>query len=429
MSITQYEFEMLSDPQCLQFYREDTEEDGIQGIPIRNYSRIFFTDSIFTLFPLGEIYYKDHSGLISDKVFFVEGLEFKAKLGYEKTEETLEDGTVVEDGGYLEHEYVWSESQFNNVQISNALSGDIVFLLLSKYYKDDHPKCLTFNHENHSQFKTISQILKEDILPSWGFLEEKYKDTISDTVGTPYLNQLNMTNRQFIKLLAEYSYSQNFVTSGFYTFINCNGEFYYMTIQEMLNQPSVMKYKIDLTESMTIDKNIIKDYTILHGGLPVNKENYNRKFFHYGPDGEVVTEDKHIQDSVSDVSTLTKLLVRKQYIPATPSDVKYMGILSSIDTEMYNGYKNYFYRDTALCYRMVLVVQFDHKLVSGKTVEIEIEKANNDNEIATEYSGKWLICESSHTINEEGIPYSQLVISKPKIQIDKDHVFYDDFVK
>lgn len=429
MSITQYEFEMLSNPQCLQFYREDYEEEGVQGIPIRSYRRILFSDAIFTFFPIGEVYYKDSSGLISDKVFFVEGLEFSTKLGYEKTEKTLEDGTVVEDGGYLEHDYAWSEGQFNNIQMSNAISSDVIFLLISKYSKTDYPKCVTYNHENQSTSKTISQILKEDILPEWGFLEEKYKDTISDTFGTPYLNQLNMSNRKFIELLAEYSYSQNFQTSGFYTFINCNGEFYYMTIQEMLNQPSVMKYKIDLTEDMSINSTIVKDYNILHGGLPINKDNYNRKFFHYAPNGEIVIEDRHIQDSLSDLDTETKLLVRKQYIPTSPSDIKYMGILSDIDTEMYNGYKNYFYRDTALCYRMVLVVQFNHRCISGKTVEIEIEKANNDDQIATEYSGKWLICESSHTMNEEGIPYSQIVISKPKIQIDSDHVFYNDFGK
>lgn len=427
MSITQYEFEMLSNPPCLQFYREDYEE--AQGIPIRNYSRIFFQDSIFTLFPIAEVYYQDHSGLISDKVFFVEGLELATKLGYEKTETTLEDGTIIEEGGYLEHEYVWSESQFNNVMLSNHLSGDVVFLLISKYFMNDFEKCITYNHENQDELKTISDILKDDILPAWGFLPEKYKDTISDTFGTPYLNQFNMTNRTFIKLLAEYAYSKNFQTSGFYTFINCNGEFYFMTIQEMLNQPSVSQYKIDLAEDMTINAGIIKDYNILHGGLPVNKDNYNRKFFHYDESGDIVEEDKHIQDSLSDLDTASKLLVRKQYVPSDPSVISYFGILPEDNKEFYQGYKNYFYRDTALCYRMVVVVQFNSKNVAGKPIEITIEKANNEEEIATEYAGKWLICESYHTMNEEGIPYQQLIISKPKIQIDKDHTFYDDFTK
>jgi hypothetical protein len=77
---------------------------------------------------------------------------------------------------------------------------------------------------------------------------------------------------------------------------------------------------------------------------------------------------------------------------------------------------------------MVIVVDFYSGLVSGKTIEIEVEKQTKGNEIAGEFSGTWLIVESIHIMDKNGIPYSQLTISKPQIKIDTTHPFKKDFI-
>jgi len=438
MSISKYEFEMLSTPSCINFYKEDYKDGDKLGTPIRNWSKILFKDSLFDFFPYSEIYFKDSAGQIVDSVYFVEGLEFHCKLGFQEEIVKDKDDNDKKIGGYLEHDYIWSAFEINNITFAQSISGDNMFMMVSKHFYNDYPQSRTFNHESSTTKQTISNILINTILPAWGIDKSKFRggekgkeiNSITDTTGTPYLNQNNISNKLFVSKLAEYAYSQNNKASGFYTFINCNGEFYFMTIQGMLNQPPVRKYKIDLHQDMMTDEYYIKDYRVLNGGVPVNFENYKRKIYRYKADGTNIAETKNIQTyaNESELDTATQLLIRKQYIPTVNSKVTYGGIQEEENgLEFYQGFVNYFYRDTLLCYRMVIVVDFYAGLVSGKTIEIEVEKQTKTNEIAGEFSGKWLICESIHIMDKNGIPYSQLTISKPQIKIDQSHPFKKDF--
>jgi hypothetical protein len=76
---------------------------------------------------------------------------------------------------------------------------------------------------------------------------------------------------------------------------------------------------------------------------------------------------------------------------------------------------------------MVIVVNFNPNCVAGKTVEVELEHGTKDNENAVELAGTWLIYESTHVMDRNGIPYSQLEISKPQIQVDSTHPFKKEF--
>ena len=429
MSTSKYEFEMLSNPKCLNFHHANWKEGDLTGISIKNYSRISFKDSLFGFYPYSEIVFHDTAGQIVDSVFFVEGLEFKCKLGYQKTDEektNIDKAFGAKRKYYLEHDYVWSAHEISNIKMAQSVSGDNLFMFISKYFFNDYPQSKVFNHENSTTKKTISQILKTTILPNWGIPQDKIE--ISDTTGTPYFVQSNINNKNLISKLAEYAYSSNFETSGFYTFINCNGEFYFRTIQDMLNQKEVMKYKIDLDKNMTIDEDYIKDYRIMDGGIPVNFDNYNRKFYKYNSNGIMSSENKDIYKSALVTDTTAKLLIRNQYIPSSPSKSVYAGIIDETNgIELYKGFSNYFYRDTNLAYRMKLQVAFNPNCVSGKTIAVEVKKQTKNDEIAKEFSDKWLICESTHVITNVGIPLTQLIVSKPKISIDKDHPFFNDF--
>jgi hypothetical protein len=430
-----FTFEMLSTPPCLSLHTEDFQNNaGDMGVPIRNYRRILFQDSIFRFFPYGEVYYKDSAGQISDKVFFVEGLEFHCKLGSQQEVNPV-DGT--QTGGYLEHDYVWSENQINNINMSNNVSGDNVFMLISKHKLMDYPKSRAFNAELTNPKLPISTLLTQTILPDWGIPVAKYGlvtqpnnstlQTISVTSGLPYLIQSNITNSQFVQLLAEYAFSTSAQNSGFYTFINCQGEFFFITINDLINQSPVYNFKLGMTTEMSYDPKYIKHYRILHGGLPANFSNYNRKFFKYSASGVSSSVDQDIQAVA--VPGQGKLLIQRRNRPTGKfSEITYFGLQDETNgEELFKGYKNYFYRDTAMCYRMIIVVQFNPKLVSGKVITLELSKQTSDNLPATEYAGNWVICESYHWINGEGFPYTQLTISKPKIQLDSNHILFNDF--
>jgi hypothetical protein len=115
MDNTPYIFEFISEPPILKFDKT---------IPLRVYPRILFRDSLFEFFPYAEVHYKDSSGQISDKVFFVEGLDFDLSFGRDEYKEDKKT-----KGGYLSHRYVWSENQINMVTVSEKISGNNVFVL------------------------------------------------------------------------------------------------------------------------------------------------------------------------------------------------------------------------------------------------------------------------------------------------------------
>lgn len=437
MSITRYEFEILSDPKCLNFQREEWQDGDKAGVSIRQYARILFSDSLFKFFPYCEVHFKDASGQIIDNLFFIEGLNLKCKLGFIKTDE---EKTELEKKNkthkdYIEHTYIWSENEINNINMSSGISGNNLLIMISKFFYNDYPLSKTFNHENSSKKYKISDLLKQIILPAWGFPENKFKDFISDTDGTPYLIQNNINNQSFIPLLAEYAYSSNQDKSGFYTFINCDGEFYFMNIGDLMKQNPVKEFVIDLDQNMFLNSQFIKDYRVRFGGVPVNYENYRRKFYSYQKNGTPYPPDeRNIHTSVPIIDAKNSsdyLLIRNEYIPTqenTYTKVVYAGIQQEENNkEYYEGYKNYFYRDSAMSYRMVIKTDFDPNCISGKTVTIKVQKQSKDNEIAQEFSGNWLICESAHAMNEQGIPYSQLTLTKPRIKLDSTHPFIKEF--
>lgn len=406
-----YQFKMISNPVLLTFDEE---------IPLRAFPRILFRDSLFEFFPYSEVHYKDSTGQISDKVFFIEGLEFDMSL--EKEEVTDEDGNII-SGGTIENKYVWSENQINYVEVTNNISGNNVFVLISAYDLHNIPKSRSFNYENASPQK-VNQIVEQIITGDWNIPKDKL--FISPTLdGLPYVNQCNINNRQFIEQLAEIAYSPSYEKSPVYTFINCKGEFYFQTLEEMFAEAPVREYRIALTEDMHYNPDMIKSYNIQCGGMPVNKDNYKRKFYRFTSDSIIHIEDQTIHEATPKFEERDTILVRNEYIPKEENTShSYFGIQDEENgLEQYNGFINNFYRDTALCYRMVIVVETEDNLVSGKCVTITVD--NNEDEIAQEYQGKWLICDSTHTMNEQGIAYTQLIISKPKIQLDSDHPIKD----
>jgi len=421
MALSKFQFKMKSTIPGINFGAE--EEAG--GQSIANFRRIYFEDSLFKFFPYGEVYYIDQVGIISDKLFFIEGMEFETKLGY--NEEKQEDGGTV--GGWLEHNYVWTEAQLNNGQPSNNVNGDQIFLLLSKHYMKNIHQSKSFNYEGAQQKMTISEILEKDLCPALDI--PKNKQFISKTTGYPYVNQCNEMNGVFIENLSKVAYSISNQTSPFYTFINCNGEFYFMTIQELMQQPPAKVYVLDIAEDMQMNDKYIKRWETMHSGMKFNKYNYLRRFCTWDAGGQNNAED-------FDIHTMTnykvkdqneRLLVHRKFIPDSPVSTSYLGIQHLQDgPEYFKGFKNSYYRNTNLSYRMILLTQFNAKVIAGKTVEITVSKKMQNDEHATEYSGTWLITKSSHLFDKDGIPYSKLEIAKPKIRLDNNHPYKENFL-
>jgi len=414
MSTSKFQFNMTSTKPGISF-KSETEADGMS---LKNFRKIYFEDNITSLYPYGDVYYIDQLGIISDKIFFVEGMEFNIKLGYEEDSK--------KKGGWLEHNYVWVEGQLNNVELADNVAGDQIFILFSKHIFTDRVQSRSFNYEDAKK-TTITDALKTVYMPFFSIPKEKW--FISDTADFPYFNQYNETNGVFLQKLAQVAYSKNDPLAPFFTFINCNGEFYFMHMADLMRQQPVKEFMIGISETAQFDDKYIKEYNTFHHGMTLNKRNYINSFFTF-ENNELAIENRTIHEATDYISKdeREKLLVLKDYLKGDPTNNIYLGISHQQDSkEYFRGLKNSVYTDTNLSYRMTLMTQFDVKCIAGKTITIQVESQMKNKEIAVEYSGTWLIIKSKHLIDQDGVPYSKLTIAKPKIAIDSDHPFKKDF--
>jgi len=86
MSISKYQFRMIPAIPGGSTFKSETESCGIS---LANFRRIYFEDTMFKFFPYGEVYYIDQVGLISDKLFFIEGMEFNVQIGYNEEQQEI----------------------------------------------------------------------------------------------------------------------------------------------------------------------------------------------------------------------------------------------------------------------------------------------------------------------------------------------------
>lgn len=396
-----FRFEFKAEPLVLDF----TE------LPLENFRKVYFESDVFAFFPYGEVGYEDELGTIPDRLLFIEGLEIKIKCGYE-------------DLGYIENDYCWSESQFVDCIVTDHLAGLTNFELLSKQYAKDYKKSKGW------KLRRTSDIAREIALNDLQISAEKI--FISETDGLNDYPQVNETNRDYLKRIADMSYSRNFPKSPFLTFINSHGEFYFMAIEEMFKkQQSVATFKLKMDINQLIDPEIIKRYDMTFGGMPANKEDYRKKVYSVASTGiyenEITAINEHFTKGPKE-----KYLLRTQYMPIGLefSDYLNLGIAETPEEKkIVKGKINSLYKDSMTSTRMNIVVSFDHNCVTGKMVEIEVDSAFEDKQVATEYSGKWLIINDRLMFDGTNkTPYQNLTICKSGIQVDSNHIFYADFL-
>ena len=392
---SEYEFKMKSNPPMIDF--NDT--------PLRNFEKVSLSSSMDTFYSYAEINFKDEMGIIIDKAFFTEGLEFYIKYGNE-------------DYGFLENTFCWSENQVLNAEISGRLSGTNVFIMLDNAYIKDLPRSKSYTN-------SISGIVREVALTELGISSDKIFISETDDSDTWY--RYNEDAKSFIKRLSDIAYSKNSNKSPFVTFINTNGEFYFMAISELFSsQQPVETYIFSIEENAVMSKDVITDFNIMMGGLPINYDDYKKKVFSMGADASISNEIFDIKDHFYKEAK-EKILVRKDYQDIT--DYIYLGLAESAnDKKLVKGQVNSLYRDSALSYRMEIVIHFNPKCVTGKLINIKVDSAFEDKQIAGEYSGKWVIIEDDFLVDEEEHPYQRLMLSKSAIKIDTDHPFNKDFI-
>jgi hypothetical protein len=381
----------------------------------RSYNSIIFHDSIFSFYPLLEIDLKDEVGITIDKTFFVEGLEWNFKFG--SNEQNIKRKGKSEVIGYINHNYVWSQTFFSPTTISTNFSGNNNLILISAYLmKDDYRARITWNAK-------ISDVVTT-VLNDYGVIDSK-KKFITATTGSSYWPQYSILNKDFLTKLSNVAYQSN--KSPFFTFFNCNGEFYFMSLNDLFKQDPIGTYSLKYNETSVIDDWAIQSYKIVDQGLPHNRENYKNTGVRLNDDGTITSTPYLLKDQyLKQNSSKDKMLVRTKYTSGKNRSVN-LGIVESTEMDTYNAKVNSLFTNSNISYQMEIVVRYNPQAISGKVINIEVNNFDNKTKMQ-EFTGSWLICDSQHLCDDNGIPSTKMLVAKSSINVKKENPFYGEYI-
>lgn len=403
MDNTPNKFLLKSDPPIISF----------ESSPKEVFARVLLSDSIFDFYPDMEVTVNDEAGSISDYIISSEGLKFESKLGND-------------DDGYLISEWVWSENQLQNTVPTYHVGGDFMFGFDYYYEFLDVKKSNAFND-------TISNVVNNIIQNDFNIIEST-KKLITSTSEIGYRYRFNETIEDRFNKWVDIAYSQSFDKSPFITFFNASGKFYFCAIEDLMKQEDFVSeepFILDMSENSSIDYQSIDKYNAFFIGTPMNKMNYRKKIYSIKRNSVSENEIYNIEDfklSGSGNYFITQdVLSLFESTPRIQSGVEYFGIYDeNKEQHLFNGWRNSEFFDSYFPIRFEIVILFNKNALSGKKIKLEIGSSIKEkNDKSSEYSGEWLILESSHMIGANAIPYSKLILGKSGTKVDPIHPFKD----
>lgn len=401
-----FDFELKSNPDYL----------NIQGFLPGITNKFIVTDSIFNHFPYMELVLNDDVSLFTENYFFTEFLDFTLKF----VSKNEKDKII--------HDFYWSEHQMNYPMSNQLITGVTLIPGMSCFRKQDFAKSNSYKND-------ISTIVKE-IMNKYSFPNNTKKLNVSSTSNFDFHYQVNEYDFQFIQRLCDQAYSPVNVNSPFYTFINLRGEFFFQSVQDMIDKKpkTTLFYGYDNNETSEVEKkhnpNMINGYTYQFLGVPNNLDDYKKTIYKTDSSGSYVSKEITLKDKKQKLG-FNKLSIRSQDTSKV-REVLNFGIVDDPQQEsMFKGWVNrQFINSVSFPYRMkVDLKSLNLSLTSGDCIETNFYSASsNRNNQFTELSGKWIVLESGHGFDGNGQAGTALTLGKPSLDIFKKHKFYKDFI-
>jgi hypothetical protein len=396
-------FEMISDPSGINLSLETNP---------RVFSKVFLKDSLLNFFPCAEIMINDKQGILVSVYTFIEGMKFATKLGFPEEQ----DDQQRDIGGYLVHDYSWAEDQINNTKRdSDYISGTNCMVLISDHYFKDCKKTTAYQQQPSDIAKKIAQ----DVFKI-SDAEKIFIDTTTNDNNTIWY-QGNRTYREFLEqTLVKKAYSSNILQadkSPFVSFINCAGEFYFCSYETLYKQTPVATFECYLKFDKVKDPFAVQEIMFATGGAPLNKKLYNQEIHFLSDTGEALTDILKLENQFLTTTNKDKFPVNKNQT-ANITDINSLGLFETGDEFLRTANESFLYQNSMTAFRMEIVVNFNAKLVSGKTIGIKIKDFTNEDEYSTQLSGTWLIVDSEHRMDRDACIYSHLVIARPSISFN-----------
>lgn len=379
----------------------------------RKITRLYFKDSLTKFFPYCELFMNDPAGEMVDKLYFFEGMKFKLKFG---SDEVTDPTTKLKTGGYIEHDFFWSENQVHSTELTTHISGESVNILLSNYALNDFAYNRAFK-------KPISDIVK-DVISSQLLFDSKIKQFITPTINDKddVWYQGVRTTREFLEYLASRAYTNtNPIQSCFSTFLNLQNEFRFQSYYDLYNQKPTKQLSISFDEQRFLDSSSIRQLEIVNMGYPVNRNVENVTSHKLKSDGTFVEQNKKLSEIFLKSNQQDKILIKKDTYSNNTSILNF-GIENTVsDLENFLSKNTEIIEDSNLIYQIIVTINFDKEYVSGRTLTIDVQKLGNT-QLLQFFSGNWLIVSSEHLYSVDGTAYSKMNLSKSSIRIDSKYI-------
>jgi len=416
-------FEMISDPSGINLSLKENP---------RLFNKVLLQDSILNFYPWGDVYLSDKASVLLSVYNFIEGMILKTKFG--RPEETLNDGSSV--GGYLMHDYAWSEDQVNStIRDSDFISGVNCFRVISNYFFKDNIKAKAYKGQ-------VSDAVSEIVRDVYGISDQSkiYIDITTNDINNIW-NQGSRLNKNFIKeTLARNAYAssiQGAETVPFCSFINCNGEFYFKSLASLYAQTPVASYEVTLAMDKVTNPLAIQEITFAAGGAPTNKDLYVISAYSVDQTGKVINESISLKDKYfkmrSSSSTnagsnsgnnLGKYPVNINNTNQTNSIFNF-GLKEKGDEELLKARQTSLYFNSAIAFRLDVVIRQNAKVKTGSVINLKVQKfTNNDGkEYSSELSGNWLVMASQYQMDINHIIYAHHTLCRPSIPFDNQYKY------
>lgn len=407
----------MADDVSIKFlFRTEPETFAFANYPVGYMSNLVFYDSILNYFPVMSFSLKDEAAVFSEQNLFTKFLKAKTEVF-----------DLVNDNSNFNHDYYFSKNSIDGLLSKEYVIGVNDYQFHSYFRKQDSVK-------NVSHKGNIDSIVRK-IMSKYIYIDRPPTLNISSTSNFDTWYQIKENDYEFIKKLSKYAFNINKQNSPFITFINLKGEFYFQTYSEMIDQKPVDTYILTKDEDSTLEKTLGRNYikTLNLNNLSTNEVIDFLKIDFYNLNNQGVYKNKEVslKDKLKDSRiSLNKYPIRSEDLKSV-TKIENFGIVDNDSQENhYKGWTNSFFKDLILnSIVLTLNVPFDTRLCSGKVIELKlkspIDEKNNE---SLEFSGVWLILQSTHYIDEKGLGSTNLLISKSTINIYKKNIFYNDYL-
>lgn len=399
-----FKFSLESDPSMFSF------ETYVPSI----HNRIILQDSIFNFFPYMELVIMDDAAIFTELNFFVDQLDLKVKL------------MNPDEKDKLEHNFYWSEYQLNDISSNEVVVGAVMYPCKSNFLKQDEYKSESYEGDIST---VVRQIMSQYKFPG-GFPKLEIGQTAN--FDTWYQSGYNW---ELIKTLSKYALSPIYPNSPFLTFINCKSEFHFMSLGELFDQRPVETLYFGLQDDINqynkdLRNDVIRGFSFQSLGAPITMDTLRSTYYRVDEEGEYLDEDVKLTSKMTrNRIGQNKVNIRKQDLELVRSSPCFGIVDSFFQKSMYSGWVNSQYLDTFLSHRLKVEIDFNPKICSGKTIETKFLSPNDEKDNkATEYSGKWLVLECGHAVDENGKAITVMDVGKSSLKIDRKHKFFQDFV-